>query len=182
MAEYYYFVSSLPSIWMDKDAPISYSEFLSKAKEQMSKADYNDLLKATFTPSGVEKSKNRTVSDWENFIFKLNELLTEARAKKLDISDPVYKARCEKDNALLDKVKRIVDEENALKAERMILSLYFDFLDHHPVASPFSTDALMLYGLKLQIKEKEKSFDKEKGRVEFNRLFSDIEKDIFHKE
>lgn len=182
MAEYYYFVSSLPSVWMDKDAPISYSEFLAKAKEQMSASDYADLIKATFNPTGEEKSKNKTVSDWEDFIFKLNELLTEARAKKLDISDPVYKARCEKDNALLEKVKRIVDEDNALKAEQMILALYFDFLDHHQVSSPFSTDALMLYGLKLQIKERAKSFDQEKGRIEFDRLFSDIEKDIFHKE
>lgn len=140
------------------------------------------MLKASFSPSEKEDSSNKIVRDWSEFIFKLNELLAEARAKKLNISDSSYLARCEKDNALQESIKRIVEEPNALKAEKMILSLYFDFLDHHPVSSPFSPDALMLYGLKLQIKEKEKTFDKENGKTEFNRLFSDIEKEIFHKE
>ncbi len=181
MAEYYYFVSSLPALWMEKDAPITYKEFLSQAQEQLTKADYADLLNATFYPED-KKSKNKTVMDWESFIFKLNEMLTEARAKKLGLSDPSYSARCDKDTILAESVKRIIEEPNALKAERMILSLYFDFLDQHQVSSPFSTDALMIYGLKLQIKEKANSFDKEKGKAEFARLFSDIEKDIFHKE
>ena len=179
MAEYYYFVSSLPSIWMDRDAPITYKDFLDSAKTQLSKSDYNDLLKASFSHDSKESGKNRIVKEWDDFIFKLNELLTEARAKKLGLSDPSYKAQSDQDSVLEEKVKRIIDEPNALKAEKMILSLYFDFLDNHQLSSPFSTDALMIYGLKLQIKERAKSFDLDKGKTEFERLFSDIEKDIF---
>lgn len=181
MAEYYYFVSSLPCVWMDKESPISYKEFLKRSKEQLSKSDYSELVKATFDSSGDE-CKNKIVASWSSFIFKLNELLTEARAKKLGIEDKNYNARCDKDYKLEEEVKKIIEEPNALNAERMILSLYFDFLDKHQVSSPFSTDALILYGLKLQIKEKEKSYDKEDGKAEFERLFSDIQKDIFHKE
>ena len=179
MAEYYYFVSSLPSVWMDKEAPITYSEFLQEAKRQISKSDYNDLLKATFSYDSEEKGKNKIVKDWGDFIFKLNEMLTEARAKKLGLSDSRYSSKAERDRDLEEKVKDIIEEPNALKAERMILSLYFDFLDHHSLSSPFSSDALMIYGLKLQIKEKANSFDAKKGREEFDRLFSDINKDIF---
>lgn len=179
MAEYYYFVASLPSIWIDRDAPISYQQFLEEARERVSQSDYKDLLKASFSNTDEERSKNRIVRDWDKFIFNLNELLTEARARKLGIADDKYKARCEHDSALDERVKKIVEEKNALSAEKMILALYFEFLDKHQLSSPFSTDALILYGLKLQIKEKEKSFDLEKGREEFNMLFSDIGKDIF---
>ncbi len=182
MAEYYYFVSSLPSVWLDKEAPISYEEFLNEAKGQLSKSDYQDLLKASFSPDSNSKGRNKIVQQWDNFIFKLNELLTEARAKKLGILDSGYHARCERDSVLEEKIKSIIEEPNALEAEKKILSMYFDFLDHHQLSSPFSTDALMIYGLKLQIKEKENSFDKVKGKAEFDRLFSDIQRDIFHKE
>ena len=40
----------------------------------------------------------------------------------------------------------------------------------------------MIYGLKLQIKERASSFDREKGKAEFDRLFKDVQNDIFHKE
>ncbi len=179
MAEYYYFVSSLPSVWMDKDSPITYSEFLECAKTHLSKSDYKDLLKATFAHDQSDSGKNHIVKEWDDFIFKLNELLTQERAKKLGLLDPSYKARCTQDMALEESVRRIVGEENALKAEKMILSLYFDFLDQHQLSSPFSTDALIIYGLKLQIKERASAFDREKGKAEFERLFSNIEKDIF---
>lgn len=182
MAEYYYFVSSLPSIWMEKDAPISYEKFLQEAEEQMSKSDYKDLLKATFTPDMSSTASNKIVRDWSDFIFKLNETLTEARARKLGLNNPEYNSRCEKDSELESQIKRVLEQKNPLEAERLILSLYFDFLDRHPLSSPFSSEALMIYGLKLQIKEKEKSFDREQGRAEFDKLFKNIQKDIFDKE
>ena len=40
----------------------------------------------------------------------------------------------------------------------------------------------MIYSLKLQIKEKAAGFDRDKGKKEFDRLFGDVKKDIFHKE
>ena len=79
-------------------------------------------------------------------------------------------------------MRKLVDNPNPLEAEKEILALYFDFLDKHQVASPFSTEALMIYGLKLQIKEKAKGFKRDKGKAEFDRLFANIQKEIFHKE
>lgn len=178
MAEYIYFVASLPSVWMDKEAPLSYEEFMSKAKEQLSKKDYAELAKATFTHE-EGKASSRIVQDWDKFNFRLKELLTEVRAKKLGFGDnPEYKAKSERDNELEKKASRIVSLQNPLEAENAILALYFDFLSSHEVSSPFSLDALIIYGLKLQIKEKVKAFEKEKGEAEFNRLYSDIQKEI----
>ena len=68
--------------------------------------------------------------------------------------------------------------KDPLQAEKAILSEYFDFLSSHEVQSPFSLDALIIYGLKLQIKERAEAFSREKGRAEFDHLYRDIQLEI----
>ena len=80
-----------------------------------------------------------------------------------------------KDTFDLKKAKEILSISNPLEAEKAILGEYFDFLSSHPVSSPFSLDALIIYGLKLQIKERVAAFSEEKGREEFDRLYRDIQ-------
>lgn len=183
MSNYYYFASSLPSLYMDKESPITYESFMKAAKDQIKEKDYRDLERVTFHPEAGSGARLPIVKEWENLIFTINEMMTEERAKKLGLdAEKEYKARCSRDKVLEDKVKHIVNMDNPLEAERAILSLYFDFLSEHELSDPFSTTALMIYGLKLQIKERASSFDREKGKAEFDRLFKDVQKDIFHKE
>ena len=65
-----------------------------------------------------------------------------------------------------------------LEGEKAVLSLYFDFLTSRENGSPFSSEALMIYALKLQILERMNAFDEEKGRAEFDRLYEAIEGNI----
>ena len=65
---------------------------------------------------------------------------------------------------------------NPLEGEKEILAIYFDFLDSCGSSDPFDVEALMIYALKIQIIERMNAFDMEKGRREFRRLFSSIQK------
>ena len=178
MAEYIYFAASLPSVWMDKPSPMSYQEFLDKAKEQLSPKDYSELEKASFSHK-EGKVSNKIVRDWDNFNYTFSEMMVEERAKKLGKGDDFsYKARSERNEELEKKAREIVSMENPLQAEKSILAEYFDFLSSHAVSSPFSLDALIIYGLKLQIKERVAAFVTEKGRNEFHRLYGDIQSEI----
>ena len=56
---------------------------------------------------------------------------------------------------------------------------YFDFLSSRADGSPFSTETLMIYALKLQLMERAAAFSQEKGQAEFDRLYKEIETDIF---
>lgn len=172
-------MSSLPSLWMDKESPITYEEFIKRASEQLSRKDFEDLKKAKFNVRTDKKAKSRIVSEWQSFEYRLNELLTEERAKNLGLDDEKYRARCTPDRIFSEKLKKIIENPNPLKGEMEILDMYFNFLDSHPVSSPFSMDALIIYALKLQIKEKAESFSQEKGRAEFDKLYSNLEKQIF---
>ena len=175
MAEYIYFAASLPSVWMDKPSPMKYEEFLERAKEQLSDKDFAELEKASFSHR-EGKVTNRIVKDWDNFNFTIKKKKISQRAiKNGKGEDPEYKPRVPRDENLEKKAKDILSISNPLEAEKAILGEYFDFLSSHPVSSPFSLDALIIYGLKLQIKERVAAFSEEKGREEFDRLYRDIQ-------
>ncbi len=177
MAEYIYFVTSLPYCSLEREAPMSYSKFMHLAQEQLSHKDYQTLSKATFDHD-KEKSECKILSDWDDFNYTLNEFITEKRAHKLGRSDKEYKARCAYNPIIEKRAEEIVALSNPLEAEKAILGEYFSFLSLHPVQSQFSLEALIIYGLLLQIKEKVGAFSKEKGKSEFDSLYSNIRKDI----
>lgn len=178
MAEYIYFAASLPSVWMDRPSPMTYEDFLLKAKEQLSAKDYKELEKASFSHKDGGAT-NRIVKDWDRFNYFFKECITAERARKLGKGNEsrYFKADV-KDQGLEKKARDIVMIKDPLQAEKAILSEYFDFLSSHEVQSPFSLDALIIYGLKLQIKERAEAFSREKGRAEFDHLYSDIQLEI----
>lgn len=177
MAEYIYFITSLPYLSIDRESPFDYEKFLSLSSEQLSRKDFELLKKATFDHE-KEKVSSRIISDWDDFNYSLNEYLTQERAKKLGKKDPSYNARCERNDEIQKKAEAIVRISDPLEAEKAVLSEYFAFLSSHEVGSQFSLDALIIYGLLLQIKERVSSFDSVKGRGEFDRLYQEIRKDI----
>ena len=156
---------------------MSYETFLSLASEQLSMKDFSVLKKASFDHE-KEKVSNRIISDWDDFNYTLGEYITQARAKKLGIDNAEYRARCVYSEEIQRKAEAIVDIDNPLEAEKAVLAEYFSFLSSHAVESLFSLDELIIYGLLLQIKERVSSFEREKGREEFDRLYQEIRKDI----
>ena len=176
MAEYYYFAATLPMLTIGKPLPITYADFMEKAKDNLSKKDYRDLEKAVFSPS-AEDASNPLVKEWQAYSTALNRVLAKERADRLGFTG--YEGDSGADKLLRDKVKDIVDNKDPLEGERALLSMYFDFLSSREGGSVFSSTALMIYALKLQIMELDQSFTQEKGRAEFDSLYKDIETDIF---
>ncbi len=176
MAEYYYFASTLPMLDMTKEAPISYSGFMAAAKDNLSARDYRDLEKAVLSPSG-DSAKLPVVRSWQEYVGKIRRMMNSMRAQKLGF--PGYERKESGDRLLEEKIRRIIEDLDPLQAERAVLSLYFDFLSSEEGGSPFSSRALMIYALKLQLIERSSSFSEEKGSKEFDRLYKIIEEDIF---
>lgn len=169
MSEYYYFAASLPMLRMDRNAPMSYASFMAQAEEHLSAKDYRDLKLAVFSPA-EEKASLPVVRDWQNFTLRLQRAVNKARAERLGFSG--WSASNDKE---MDEKAREIVSMNPLEGERAMLSLSFDFLSSRESGSPFSSSQLMIYALKLQILERSSAFDKDKGRAEFDKLYSDIE-------
>ena len=157
---------------VNEDLPISYASFLEKCRENMTKNDYSDVLKATFSSEG--EAKNPLMKKWQDYYRFVNGELKEERLKKLGWSEEI-KAEIKKDPVLSERLKRAVNSMNPLEGEKEMLNIYFDFLSSNESLDPFDTDYLMIYALKIQIIERLNSFDSEKGRKEFSRLFKNIQ-------
>lgn len=176
MAEYYYFASTLPMLTMGKELPITYAEFMEKAREQLSRKDYRDLEKAVFSSSS-DSAGSSIVREWQEYSEKISRMMNAVRAEKLGFDG--YQMASGGEKMLEDKVRSIVEDMDPLQGERAVLGMYFDFLSTREGGSPFSSRALMIYALKLQLMERSSSFSPEKGLEEFDRLYKDIETDIF---
>lgn len=177
MAEYYYLSSTLPMLDVDAEAPMSYEEFMDKCKAQMSKRDYKELETAVFTATGDPKSS--LMKKWQAYISHVDSYLAEERARKLGWNDDgAYSVQGTKDEVLAERISRAVRTMNPLEGEEELLRIYFDFLKSNQTYDPFSRDSLMIYALQLQIIERKASFRMEKGKAEFSRLFSDLQKEF----
>lgn len=174
MSEYYYFAASLPMLRMDKEPPISYSAFMAEAAKQLSRSDYSDLQHAVLEAGDGDVSLP-IVREWQVFAGRLNAAICSVRAERLGFSGYAPDAA---DREMEAAAREIVDNPDPLEGEKAILSRYFDFLTSRETGSPFSSSALMIYALKLQILERAGAFDEKKGRTEFDKLYSAIEKTI----
>lgn len=174
MAEYYYFAASLPMLRMDREAPMSYETFMEKASEQLSSRDFSDLSLAVFGARNGDASLE-IVREWQEYAGKLSMAINKIRAEHLGFAG--YAAP-DIDKTLENTARDIVENKDPLEGEKAVLSLYFDFLSEREKGSPFSSTALMIYALKLQILEKVNAFDESKGRTEFDNLYKVIESNI----
>lgn len=175
MAEYYYFGASLPMLRMNQAPQLSYEAFIEACRENLSKRDMKDMELAVLS-GGEGEASIPVVRAFRRFSSELGKAINHQRALSLGFSGYEEDST---DKEIRDIAKNIVNEKDPLKAEDEILASYFDFLSSYESSSPFSTESLMIYSLKLQILGISSSFSMEKGRAEFDKLYRNIEEDIF---
>ena len=177
MTNYYYLVPSLPSIKSDGDSNMSLEAFLEVCKGCITKKDYA-ILEKVATSDEVVKG-NAFVEAYTRFRHKVEMELASQRAAKLGIKAG-YENTEEKENLITNTVKKAVNEESPLEGEKILLSLYFDFLDKN-VGSGHNYDLTFLisYALKLKLLGRKAAFTPEKGRAEFEKLFGTLKNQIY---
>jgi len=180
MANYYYLVSSLPMLRPDSGDYMSFEEFLSICKDKVSKRDYAMLCSASINGSDEDASGSKFLRSFVRFRSIVEKSLASARAEKLQIKDERYKNEGERDSAVTDAVRRAVNAESPLEGERIVIALYWAFLDGNVgVGHYFDMDFLLSYALRLQLLKRMSLFTEERGNEEFGKLFGELKKEIF---
>lgn len=177
MASYYYLVATLPSLRYDGVLPFTTDDFLELCKGQVSDAHYRLLVSAI---TGDVKS-HRFLSTYQHFADMVTNELTEARSRKLSLSDPAYRNEGDKEAKIAETVRQALATEDVLQAELLLLQLHWKFLDDLSALHTFDIEALLSYALKLKMLQRKSLFSREEGNVEFKRLFSNIQTEIENK-
>ncbi len=171
MASYYYLIASLPELRADGDMPITYSEFLSLCRSNVSDSKYELLEKLT-----LSSTEGPLVREWAKFYGMLTGELNYQRSTALGRS---YSPPQEKDTVTSQVVAGALSAKNPLEAEKILLEYEFENLDAIMGLHVFDDYVLFGYAVKLKLLERLTSFDREKGRDEFKSLFDGIQRRVY---
>ena len=164
MREYYYLVASLPLLEFGMKIPISYEDFLSRCREQLSIKDLEIIKRTNITPSEEAKDPCPVLRGWEEFDITLRNELSKYRASKKS-KDPVAYIRGEGyfNPILATEAHWAVNEDSPLEAERFLDRLRWERIEELEREHYFDINYLVTYALKLQILERWQQIDAEGG-------------------
>lgn len=178
MSSYYYLVPTLPMLRIGMNEYMSLDQFLAICKGKVSEKDYRILSNATLTGEAVDG--NPLLRDFSRFRSMVEHEMVAQRAQRLGLKEERYVNKGDKESAITESVRKAVNADNPLEGEKLILSIYWDYLDRHVSSTHlFDLTFLISYALRLQILSRISSFTEEKGEKEFDRLFGNLKKEIF---
>jgi hypothetical protein len=166
--QYYYFVSSLPSLDFHKQAHLSYAEFLEEARRHLSTKDFTFFILATLSYDAIG-APYHILQDWADFNRRLTNEIVLFRSKKFS-KDPADFFRGDHyiPQETSDVVSLATKLSDPLEAEKMLDLFRWKKLDEFSSGHFFDLEALMIYALKLQILDRHDRLSSPKGQEIFN--------------
>lgn len=180
----------------DKKYPAYLSEFVSQyinlASEDLYKAE--DLLASLYYQYAMS-CKNQFISEWFEFNFNVNNILSAytARKYKLDVASVIVgnTPACEQlrtSNArdfglgdtidYMDQVQRISETEELVERERKIDTLKWKWLEEHSFFYYFTIERIFVFLMFLDMTERWISLDKQKGYELFRQMIENLKEEI----
>ena len=165
MSQYYYFVASLPILALDIKPPLSLSDFLQSCEQHLSSEDYS-LIRAIILNENISsESASGVFGRWVQFNHRLRNQLAVFRAKKFNKDPAKYiRGEFEEDYHLTVMISDASRSSDPLTAEKFLDRARWAFLDELATGYYFEFEAVMIYGLKLQMLERYQEIGSPKGR------------------
>ncbi|MFO7891465.1 MAG: DUF2764 family protein [bacterium] len=158
MDRYYYLVAQLPTLVFEKKSGMTIEYFLEQAEKWVNKRDIRKLKKIDLDDTSFKKMGVKSYRQYQEFEYRFRKGLADYRksVKKSEESKKV------------SFPEELVKEGDPLSIEKKLLRYRWDYIDELTKEHDFDLDALILYYLKLQIKNKLSVFNKEKGLEVFH--------------
>lgn len=143
-----YLITSLPSLSLKEEPPISMDEFNDDAKKQLSARQFNILESVDIR----NINGNIGIKSISSFLNATREDLSEIR-----------KARAQNRQARPQQMPASALRGNPLERELSIMQWQWEQLQDIESANTFNLTEVLVYKLKLQLVSRRHSFDREKG-------------------
>jgi hypothetical protein len=170
-ANYYFLVSSLPSLRLGTPPPMSSQSFLDRCGEQLTPAELARLQTVALLPNddastGVERA-------FQAREIALRNLLARYRGKRLQ-RDHLRFLRPEPEyiSGLESQVEEILRAPHPLAMKQATDALRWRWLEELTIGNYFSFNTLVIYRLKLLILEKHAAYNAEAGQAALERLLT----------
>ncbi|MBI5150240.1 MAG: DUF2764 family protein [Candidatus Omnitrophica bacterium] len=166
---YYYFVASLPQLFLDGKMPIDVKAFQEDCRRLLSEKDYT-LMQRLWTPEEGEFSGtgNHVLDAWLTFERGFRNELAWERADHLN-KDPMKYLRGPRTflSTYLEDIQRALKMDDLLQAEETLSKARWRFLDELGTGHYYDLESLFIYYLKLTILQRYQEYRSSEG---YNRL------------
>ena len=152
--------------------PMSAEEFLESCSRLLTAPDFTDIQQARLNAARTGNARIELLKRFQDAEFGLRNELVKLRAKKLGVEQDRY-IREESLNPLLAAAARdILEQETPLKSETYMSGTLWTILEDLMVGHYFDVDFLTAYYLKIQILERQASFQVEAGKQKLESILS----------
>lgn len=174
MSDYYFLISSLPSLKFDETPFLSVKSFLDLCSGHLSQGNMKILHDLALIPPAKNTGKKAPpVEKWYQWETYLRDRLAKFRAENLGRVAREF-IRQQGESVHFDDIDRAVNEQLILadpfEREKTLDGLRWRKLDEMEFGKHFDFDFLCSYKLKLMIREKWIRRDMEKGLLNLNEI------------
>jgi len=167
MPNFYYLVSSLPTLDFEKALPFSYGEFLDHCQRLIGEKDFQTLQQATPNYDKVAPAHS-ALEALAQFNRRFRNEIARTRAKKTDKNASEYiRGDSYVDQISIDVINQAAKAENPLEAERILDRYKWAKFDEISSIHSFDLTFLITYALKIQLLERYQEINSEKGTARF---------------
>ena len=183
MSQYYYALSSLPTLMFDSDQFPTEQEFLQICADWLTPVELMYIHGTQITPAQPQE-KNELIRRWEGFESELRNELVRLRAGRLK-KEPQEFLRMDEGGVafqgfgtIADAAKNAVADPSPYAAEKILNQLRWNYLEELSVGHFFDVQSLQVYYLKLQILQRNAQLNKEQGEKRFTSQYEQLSETI----
>ncbi len=174
MADFFYFLSSLPMPRWGEKPPMSYDRFIALCRSQLGDKLSDEVAALQLVPCENRDGMSPVAEAWNRFETFLRNTVGGIRKSRMRKSKTVMTKHETDYLSSLDakRIEEILSIASPLERENALDNFRWKFLDGIETQHAYSKGAVEIYALRLLLLEKQASRQYEAGRAAFDKLMN----------
>lgn len=177
MSRYWYFPATLPGLLFGSIPPMTDEQFMEMARQALSPSDFAELEQC-FNQSENRKTdaggSSKLLSDYRAWERAFRNELVRLRARKAGIDEERYIRQGPGKDEAAAAALACFAYQDPLEAELAAEHERWLAVERYSALSSFDLDSIIAYRIKLGILNRLKTLEKERGILEYSRLYKEI--------
>jgi hypothetical protein len=171
MEQYYYLISSLPSLRWGESSGITLAQFMELCRHHLNSKDLARLEALTLRPDGkIVFPKHSTALTWREWDAELRHSMAEKRSQ----DKAAHRSQCQPSQENKLNVAEIYNHKNPAAREQALDGIRWKRIEELEFGHYFDLNRLYLYKFKLLLQEKWRQRNVEAGYQNFDRIISAV--------
>ena len=172
MADFFYFLSSLPALRWGEKPPMTYSRFIAQCRELLGDKLADEAVKLKLLPEDPRDGLSPVAASWYDFETFIRNTTAAIRKKRMRKSGTVMTQHETSHFSALDskRIEEIMSMPSPLERENALDNFRWNFLEGLSSSYTFCMGAVEIYAIKLLLLEKQESRQYEAGKAAFDKL------------